>query len=168
MADNHTYEIIIKNDGGVTSPAAPEPASSPVATPSQAPKAPSPVERDISKYVIAKTIVPYAQQGINYITSNVGLTTGSTELQQKVDLARTGIETIIGGYVSAKAGAAMAAGFGMTAGAGAAVAVAIYAAGKVVDYGYKAARQNLEKAVEAQQLAMARTRAGIAYNQRGE
>jgi hypothetical protein len=169
MADNKTYEIIIRYDpeSGQAPAAQTTPsASAPVATHKAA--QPMSPQKDFSQYIIAKSIQPYAMQSINYQVSTVGLTTGSTELQQKVDLARSGVETIIGGYVSAKAGAAMAAGFGMSTGAGAAVAVALYAAGKVVDYCFKAAKQNLDKADEAEQLATARTRAGIAYNQRGE
>lgn len=167
MADNHTYEIIIRADDGIKSPAAPEPASSPVAG-AQSPRTPAPIERSFAQYIIAKTIIPYAQQGVNYMTSTVQLRTGSAELQQKMDLARMAVDTVSGGIVAASGGVAMAAGFGVSSGVGAGVALAIYAAGKAVDYGYRVARQTLEKAIESEHLAMARTRAGIAWNQRGE
>lgn len=161
MSDK-TYEIIIRYDGEGT----PQ-AQSPVATPQQA-KAPQAMPKDFSQYVIAKTIQPYAMQAVSYTVGNVGLTTGSTELQQKADLARTAVDTVVGGYVAAKSGAVMAASFGLSTGAGAAVAVAIFAASKAVDYGFKVAKQNLDKAVEAEQLSLNRTRAGIAWNQRGD
>lgn len=165
MADNHTYEIIIRAEDGVTSAAAPTAPTN--ATPT-ASKAPKPPERDFSKYIVTKTLKPYAQQTLNYAVSNVGLTTGSTELQQKVELGQSAANMVIDGYTSIKAGIATAAGFGLSTGAGAAVALAIFAVGKAVDYSFKAARLNLEKAVEAERLAIARTRAGIVWNQRGE
>ena len=61
----------------------------------------------LGNYIASQTIKPFINQATNYIVSNVELTTGSTQLQQKVDFAMEAVNTGISAWSNAAAGAAL-------------------------------------------------------------
>src|SRR5574344_819599 len=63
----------------------------------------------LGNYIASQTIKPFINQATNYIVSNVELTTGSTQLQQKVDFAMQAVNTGISAWSNAAAGAALTA-----------------------------------------------------------
>lgn len=152
------YEIVIRNetDGG-NSPIATEPnvngegnAGSPITKKGGA----SSKNQLLSAVVATNTIKPYVQQAITFGVSQVEMTTGSPELQRKMQ-AVTGIASSVGGIVSSGivggwAGAAASAGMQLLQG--------------IIQTSINQVNINNQKIIESENIALAKSRAGMVTN----
>ena len=118
----------------------------------------------LGNYVASQTIKPFINQATNYITSNVELTTGSTQLQQKVDFAMEAVNTGISAWSNAAGGAVITASMGLGGPIGIGIGLALTAVTKGMDIAFKQAQINLKRDEENRQIAYLVNRAGPAFN----
>ena len=118
----------------------------------------------LGKYVVAQTIQPFIQQATNYIVSNVELTTGSTQLQQKIDFAMQAVNTGVNAFKNAQAGAVLTMAMGMGGGLGIGLGLALSAVSFGMDTLFKQQQINLKSEEENRQIAYLTNRAGPAFN----
>ena len=109
-------------------------------------------------FIASKAVSPAVKSVTTHITSSVGISTGSQELQQKTDLAVSLFHTASGALSSAFSAAAL---FGP---AGFAVGIATSLAGVAVQYGIKQSQVAHQMRVEEEQLALYRSRFGAGFN----
>lgn len=111
-------------------------------------------------YIASQMIQPFVDKTIQHVTSNVELTTGSTQLQKKVDFAMTAVNKGLG-LVSAMAG-----GMAMTGGhpAGLAIGATIWAINEMVNIGFNQRELNLKREDAEIQRGYLINRMGPAYN----
>lgn len=119
----------------------------------------------LGKYVATQTVEPIIQKTINFVTSNVELTTGSRQLQQEIDLTMQGVQLGIGAFKNAQAGAVITAGLGIGSGVGAILGVALTALNFGLDIMFKQQQINLNSAVEERQRSYLMNRSGMAFSQ---
>lgn len=152
------YEIVIRNetDGG-NSPIATDPnvngegnAGSPITKKTSA----SSQNRLISAVVATNTIKPYIQQAVTFGISQVDMQTGSPELQRKMQ-AITGVASSVGGIVTS----------GIVGGwAGAAASAGMQILQGLIQTSINYVNINNQKIIESENLALARSRAGMVTN----
>lgn len=118
----------------------------------------------LGNYIASQTIKPFINQATNYITSNVELTTGSTQLQQKVDFAMQAVNTGISAWSNAAAGAAITTAMGLGGPIGIGIGLALTAVTKGMDIAFKQAQINLKRDEENRQISYLVNRAGPAFN----
>jgi|LSQX01.2.fsa_nt_gb hypothetical protein len=124
----------------------------------------------LGNYIASQTIKPFINQATNYIVSNVELTTGSTQLQQKVDFAMEAVNTGISAWSNAAAGAALTTSMGLGGPIGIGIGLALTAVTKGMDIIFKQQQINLKREEENRQINYLTNRAGPAFNssRRGE
>lgn len=119
----------------------------------------------LGNYIASQTIKPFINQATNYIVSNVELTTGSTQLQQKVDFAMQAVNTGISAWSNAAAGAALTASMGLGGPIGIGIGLALTAVTIGMDIMFKQQQINLNKGIEDKQRAYLQDRMGVAFTQ---
>lgn len=142
--------------------------SSPVAGASEAAAAPVASDQGDSKrqkaaigaYISSKALTPAAKSVASYVSSNIGIEFGSSELQQKTDFAIQAASFATKGYNNVKTSMAT---FSSTS-VGIAVGLITTAIGTAVQIGIKQAQINQQAKLEGEQLALYRSRLGAAYN----
>lgn len=118
----------------------------------------------LGNYIASQTIKPFIQQATNYVISNVELTTGSTQLQQKVDFAMQAVNTGISAWSNAAAGAALTTSMGLSGPLGIGIGLALTAVTTGMDIAFKQQQINLKSEEESRQISYLVNRAGPAFN----
>ena len=119
----------------------------------------------LGKYVATQTIEPIIQKTINFVTSNVELTTGSTELQQRIDFASQSIQTGISAFKNAQAGAVITSAMGLGGGIGLGIGIALTAINTGINILFKQRQLDLQDQEKDRERSYFRTRSGMAYSQ---
>lgn len=121
-------------------------------------------QKALGKYVASQTITPFIQEVKTQITQNVGLVTGNTELQNRINLGFQAVQFGVNTYKNAQAGAVIAQSAGIGGGVGAAIGIALTAISTGLQIAFNQMQINLQARMENYQLEQVRSRAGIAYN----
>lgn len=152
------YEIYV-TDRGVSNNAPPV-ASSQNAESGTAPqtKSTGTASGAMGAYISATLIKPVISSMVDLVTSQVETATGSKRLQQQADMVKSIVGTTTGAVQAALGGAAVA-GF-----AGGVAGLAIYGILQGVNVVSQRVSLSLEHQNEAEELAIARNRAGIQYS----
>lgn len=152
------YEIYV-TDRGVSNNAPPV-ASSQNAESGTAPqtKSTGTASGAMGAYISATLIKPVISSMVDLVTSQVETATGSKRLQQQADMVKSIVGTTTGAVQAALGGAAVA-GF-----AGGVAGLAIYGILQGVNVVSQRVSLSLEHKNEAEELAIARNRAGIQYS----
>ena len=114
----------------------------------------------MGRYIASQTIMPMVQAATTAVTSNIGLYTGSKELQQRVDFAQRALSTVTGTISNSFAATAITGS--VTSGIGIGVLLSVIQIG--ISTATKAAQLQIEKMQENEQLQLARQRYSPAYN----
>lgn len=140
------YEIYI-NESGVSD----KPTVAPSPTPADE-------NKSVSRYIASTIIKPVISSGIELVTTQFEAATGSRRLQEQVNLVKGGVNTAIGAVQAVLGGAA-------TGGAtGAAAGLILYSIMQGINVVSQRITLGLEHQNEAEELAIARDRAGIQYS----
>lgn len=113
----------------------------------------------VNKYIASTLIKPVILSTVEVVTSQVEAATGSKRLQQQVDFVKSGIDIAVNAVESAVKGALIFSGP-----AGVALGLAIFAANQAIGVTKQRIQLGLAKMNEAEELAIARDRAGIQYS----
>ena len=147
MTDPNELVIRVFNGDGDTLPAGPP------ARPVPAEGGGAAVKRSrgtLAEVFLAREIKSVSSQAVSFVVSNVGITTGNSISQERMQYALN-------------AGTKLAA-YGTAIVTGNLVAAGIMAASDVVALVEKTVRLELQNSVERESLALARERAGVAFN----
>lgn len=153
------YEIYV-TDRGVSNNAPPV-ASSQNAESGTAPqtKSTGTASGAMGAYISATLIKPVISSMVDLVTSQVETATGSKRLQQQADMVKSIVGTTTGAVQAAIGGAAVIGGV-----AGGVAGLAIYGILQGVNVVSQRVSLSLEHQNEAEELAIARNRAGIQYS----
>ena len=159
MASNqkYEYEIIIRVPGADGESADSPPVAS---KESDAKKKPQAAEKNVGRYIASQTIMPMVQAATTAVTINIGLYTGSKELQQRVDFAQRALNTVTGTISNSFAATAITGS--VTSGIGIGVLLSVIQIG--ISTATKAVQLQIGKMQENEQLQLARQRYSPAYN----
>ena len=118
----------------------------------------------LGKYLSSQILNVFLEESKTAITSNIGLVTGKTELQQKINWSMSAVQQGVNIYGSAVAGGAVLKSMGLKSASAntiaAVVALAGYGLSKVNDLN----NYNLQKMMEDRRLRELNTRAGASVN----
>ena len=121
-------------------------------------------QKRLGKYVASQTIQPFINEVKNAVSQDVGLITGNTALQERINFDFQLVQTGVGIFKNASAGAAIGAATSVGGPVGAIIGVAL----SVLSFGMQAAFNqvtiDIKKNLENYQLAQTRERAGAAFN----
>lgn len=164
------YQININLNGDVGSGEGKVSSSHDIGTDNKTDKKAIASTKALGKYVATQTIQPFIQQATNYIVSNVQLTTGSSQLQQKVDFGMQVVNAGVSAFKNAQAGALLTASMGLGGPVGLAIGLSLSVASIGMNIGFKQAQLNLKEKEEGHQIAYTQNRFGSAFNmsRRGE
>ncbi len=153
----YEYEIIIRVPGADGESADSPPVAS---KESDAKKKPQAAEKNVGRYIASQTIMPMVHAATTAVTSNIGLYTGSKELQQRVDFAQRALNTVTGTISNSFAATAITGS--VTSGIGIGVLLSVIQIG--ISTATKAVQLQIGKMQENEQLQLARQRYSPAYN----
>jgi hypothetical protein len=118
--------------------------------------------KKLAKYVSSQTIDVFLNNTKSIISQNIGMVTGKSELQQRVNFGMEFVQKGVNTYKNAQAGALL---FGT---GGAVIGIALSVIGGVIDYGFRTSQLNLERSLEDRQISQTRSRAGAGFNRSRE
>lgn len=121
-------------------------------------------QKQLGKYIASQTIQPFIQEVKTQVTQNVQLVTGSSELQNRINLGFEAVQFGVNTYKNAQAGAVITSSMGLGGGVGIALGLALTAITTAMQISFNQLQINLQKRMENYQLEQVRSRAGIAYN----
>ena len=121
-------------------------------------------QKKLGKYIASQTIQPFIQEVKTQVTQNVQLVTGSSELQNRINLGFEAVQFGVNTYKNAQAGAVITSSMGLGGGVGIALGLALTAITTAMQISFNQLQINLQKRMENYQLEQVRSRAGIAYN----
>lgn len=118
----------------------------------------------LGQYVASQTISVFLDNVKGGITSNIGLVTGKSELQEKInfgfEVAQQGVNT----FKNATAGATVFATAGMSGGLGAVIGVALSVISYGINLAFKQQQLNIQESLENRQINQTLSRNGAGYN----
>lgn len=116
------------------------------------------------KYIASQTISVFLGNVKSAISTNIGLKTGKTELQERVnfgmEIAQQGVNT----FKNAMAGATTFSALGMSSGVGAVIGVALSAISYGINLAFKKEQLNIQENLENRQINQTLSRNGAGYN----
>lgn len=118
----------------------------------------------LGKYVASQTISVFLNDTKNAVSQNIGLVTGKTELQQRVNFGMQVAQLGVNTYRSAQAGATLFAAAGLAPGIGQVVAVALSAIQFGINTAFKQQQLNIQENLENKQISQTLGRYGAGYN----
>lgn len=121
-------------------------------------------QKALANFVKNQAIMPFITMSANHITQNVGLMTGSQQLQQTTNFITQSVHTAFQANSMRSAGVLIGQQLGIGGVAGGTIGLALFAFQKAIDIGFKQAQINLEANRENIELQQTRSRAGIAFN----
>ena len=120
--------------------------------------------KSLGKFVVAQTIQPFIQNVKTAVSQNIGIVTGSSELQQRInfamEVAQFGLQT----FQNAQAGAMIGESLGIGGKAGAVIGVVLSGISATIQAEFNRSKLLLKEDMEGYQLQQVRDRAGAAYN----
>lgn len=120
--------------------------------------------KSLGKYVATQTIQPFIQNVKTQVSQNIGIVTGQTSLQERVNFGMEVVQYGVNAFKNAQAGALIGAGLGIGSGAGALIGLSLTAISTMIQIEFNKQRLDLENRMENYQLEQVRTRQGSAYN----
>ena len=118
----------------------------------------------LGKYVASQTIQPFIQNVKTQVSQNIGIVTGNTDLQQRVNFGMEAIQYGVNVYKNAQAGAVIGASLGIGAGMGAGIGLALTALNTMITIEFNRQQLQLKEQIENFQLEQVRNRQGVAFN----
>lgn len=122
----------------------------------------------LRKYVASQTIDVFLNNTTSLISSNIGLMTGRTELQQKVNFGMQAVQQGVNTYKNAQAGAVLFKTAGLNATSGAITGAILSILNQAITTGFRQAQLQLQQGLENKQLQQITTRAGANVNRSRE
>lgn len=122
----------------------------------------------LRKYVASQTIDVFLNNTTSLISSNIGLITGRTELQQKVNFGMQAVQQGVNTYKNAQAGAVITSTMGMGGTVGAVIGVVASILNLSINKSFRQAQLQLQQGLENKQLQQITTRAGANVNRSRE
>lgn len=121
-------------------------------------------QKALKNFVKSSAIMPFINMSKSFITQNVGLVTGSQQLQQTTDFITNSVGTLFQANAMRNTGVLIGQQLGIGGFAGGTIGLALFAFQKSLEIGFKQAQINLERNRENIELTQTRSRAGIAFN----
>lgn len=121
-------------------------------------------QKALKNFVKNQAIMPFINMAKNHITQNVGLVTGSQQLQQTTSFITQSVHTAFQANSMRSAGVLIGQQLGIGGFAGGTIGLALFAFQKTLEIGFKQAEINLEANRENIELQQTRSRAGVAFN----
>lgn len=121
-------------------------------------------QKALKNFVKSSAIMPFINMSKGYITQNVGLVTGSQQLQQTTDFITNSVGTLFQANAMRNTGVLIGQQLGIGGFAGGTIGLALFAFQKSLEIGFKQAQIDLERNRENIELTQTRSRAGIAFN----
>lgn len=118
----------------------------------------------LSAFIVGQTITPFINGVKTQLSQNVGLVTGSQELQDRINFGMQMIETGSSLVTAGAGGAALASSLGMSAGIGGAIGVAFAVVSMGIQIGFRQQQINLRSDLEDRQIEHTRSRMGVGFN----
>lgn len=118
----------------------------------------------LGKFVASQTVGTFLSNAKSTITESIGLVSGRSDIQQKIN---TGMELVQKGnsvYSTAMAGSILAEKAGMSSLAGGWIGAIVAVLGIAVETGFDFYKYNQKQTIENKQLNYLRSRAGASYN----
>ena len=122
----------------------------------------------IGKYVASQTIDVFLANTKSVISQNIGLVTGKSELQQRVNIGMNIIQQGVNTYKNVQAGRILFTSRGMSGGAGAVLGAALSVISYGINLAFEQGQLNIKQNLENYQIAQTRTRAGAGFNRSRE
>ena len=118
----------------------------------------------MGKYVASQTISVFLDNVKGSISSNIGLITGKTELQERVNFGMQIVQEGVNTFNNAAAGAAVFSALGMSTGVGAVIGVALSAINYGINIAFNVRQLNIQENLENRQISQTLSRNGAGYN----
>lgn len=118
----------------------------------------------LANYIKGQAIQPIINNVKTQISQNIGLITGSQELQERVNFGLQVVETGQSLYNSAQGGIVLASAMKLSAGAGAVIGVAFGLFQIGIQAAFRQAQLNIRQNLEDRQIAHTRSRMGAGFN----
>lgn len=118
----------------------------------------------LGKYIVGQTIQPIIQNTRSYVSQNIGMLTGSKELQERVNFAFQTIDAGLSLYNAGQAGVVLASSLGMSAGAGFGIGVGFALLNMGINIAFNQAQIDTSKRLEDAQIQQINRRGGLAFN----
>lgn len=121
-------------------------------------------QKNLGKFVASQTIQPFIQNVKTQVSQNIGLVTGNTELQTRVNNAFAIVQYGQQVYTNAQAGAVIGQGLGLGSGVGAMIGVVLSVVNTAIEVGMNKIQLDINKRLENYQIEQLKTRSGMIYN----
>lgn len=121
-------------------------------------------QKRLTKYISSQTIQPFINQVKNAVSQDVGLITGNTELQERINFGFEVVQYGVNTFKNVQSGAILGSTVGIGGGAGAVIAVALTAMNTYMNILSNQLQIDIRKNLENYQLRQTRERAGAAFN----
>ncbi len=118
----------------------------------------------LGNYIKGQAIQPIINNVKTQISQNIGLITGSQELQERVNFGLQMIETGQSLWTSAQGGIALGQAGGGSAVAGATIGIAFSLFNIGLQVAFRQAQLNLQEGLENKQIAHTKSRMGAGFN----
>lgn len=122
----------------------------------------------LRKYVASQTINVFLNNTKTMISSNIGLITGKSELQQRVNFGMSAIQEGVNTYKNAQAGAVLFKSMGMNGSAGAVAGAILSVLNLGINTLFQYEQVNIQRGIENTQIQQINTRAGANVNRSRE
>ena len=120
--------------------------------------------KSLGKYVASQTIQPFLQNVKTQVSQNIGLVTGNTDLQQRVNFGMEAVQFGVNAYKNAQAGAVIGASLPIGATGGAVIGLALTAINTMMTIEFNRMQLRIQEQFDNYQIQQTRDRQGIAYN----
>ena len=120
--------------------------------------------KQAKKFIKAQTISVFLHNTKDLITSNIGLVTGRSDIQQRVDLGIDLVQKSTQVGANAMLGAQIATGLGVSKGVGAVAAIALTVASYAINIAFAQIQLNLQAQLEDKQITNTKSHLGTWYN----
>lgn len=118
----------------------------------------------LSAFIVGQTITPFINGVKTQLSQNVGLITGSQELQDRINFGMQMIETGSSLVTAGAGGVALASSLGMSAGVGGVIGVAFAVVNMGMQIGFRQQQIDLRSDLEDRQIQHTKSRMGAGYN----
>lgn len=124
--------------------------------------------RALAKYVSSQTVDVFLANTKSAISQNIGLITGKTELQQRVNFGMTTLQQGVNTYKNAQAGRILFTSMGLSGGTGAVIGGALSVISGLINLGFRQAQIDIKRGLEDRQIKQLTARAGAGFNRSRE
>ena len=121
-------------------------------------------QKRLAKYISSQTIQPFIHEVKSAVSQDIGLITGNSELQERVNFGFQAVQYGVNAYKNVQAGAIIGSQLGIGGGVGAIIGLAMTAISTSINLMFNQLQIDIKHKLEDYQLAQVRSRAGIAFN----